>query len=79
MPATNAKLGEHSLLVLHKLGFDLRQQLDETALPIPMELAKLADEVAGYVEWRQVRRQSQTKPSPAADPMEFLVLDRPLV
>lgn len=42
-------------LVLEKIGFDLRPKLEPTLQePLPSHLQKLADEVDGYVEWRDV-------------------------
>ena len=74
-------LGRHSLLILHKLGFDLRQQFGDTfEAPLPRQLASLADEVAGYAEWRDVDgRSPQAKPPglPASEP--FMSLDLPLI
>lgn len=49
------RLGCRSLLVLMKLGFDLRAHYDEVvAAPLPHDLQALADRVDGYVEWRDV-------------------------
>ena len=81
MQAASANLGSHALLVLHKLGFDLRQQLDATLeAPLPPELARLADEVDRYAEWRDVPGAPPQSPS-AAPPLqsEFMVLDTPLL
>lgn len=79
--AVKPKLGRHSLLVLHKLGFDLRRHCGETfEAPLPLRLASLADEVAGYAEWRDVdERSPQAKPPglPATKP--FLSLDFPFM
>jgi hypothetical protein len=51
----SAQLGCRSPLVLAKLGHDLRPQLQETfASPLPEPIQRLADEVDGYVEWRDV-------------------------
>ena len=79
--AAKPNLGRHSLLVLQKLGFDLREQFSETfEAALPSQLASLADEVAGYAEWRDVDgRSPQAKPPglPASEP--FMSLDLPLI
>jgi hypothetical protein len=81
MLATHPNLGCHSLLVLHKLGFDLREQLGNTfEAPLPSRLAQLADEVAGYAEWRDVDgRSPQAGPPglPATKP--FMSLEVPFM
>jgi hypothetical protein len=81
MQAAHANLGSHALLVLHKLGFDLRQQLDATLeAPLPPELARLADEVDRYAEWRDVAEPPPQGPVAATPvPSEFVVLDTPLL
>ncbi|MBM0206107.1 hypothetical protein JNW90_26135 [Micromonospora sp. STR1s_5] len=51
----SVQLGCRSPLVLAKLGFDLRSQLQGTlSSPLPDPVQRLADEVDGYVEWRDV-------------------------
>ena len=51
----SAQLGCRSPLVLAKLGHDLRSQLQATfSGPLPERIQLLADEVDGYVEWRDV-------------------------
>ena len=51
----SAHLGCRSPLVLAKLGFDLRSQLQDTfSSPLPDRILRLADEVDGYVEWREL-------------------------
>ena len=63
----DAHLGFRSRLVLEKLGFDLRPYLDETLrAPLPARLQRLADELGGYAEWRDIGPPAQ--PAPAAAP-----------
>lgn len=58
-----AKLGCRSPLVLAKLGYDLRAQLQDTfSSPLPARLKRLADQVDGYVEWRDVNRPPPGEP-----------------
>ena len=53
----SVQLGCRSPLVLAKLGFDLRSQLEDTfAGPIPTRIQRLADQIDGYVAWRDVGR-----------------------
>ena len=81
MPIPLPNLGRHSVLVLHKLGFDLRQQFEDTfESPLPLELAKLADEVGGYAEWRDLDgRPPQTQPPEEPESPRFLALDMPFL
>ena len=65
--AANTHLGCQSRLVLEKLGFDLRPYLDETLrAPLPERLQKLADELGGYAEWRDIGPPPEPAPSPSA-------------
>ena len=79
--AAKPNFGRHSLLVLHKLGFDLRQQLGDTfEAPLPLQLASLADEVAGYAEWRDVDgRSPQAQPPGVPATKPFMSLDMPFM
>jgi len=54
------KLGSQPMLILHKLGFDLRKQLDDTlAAPLPPRLRELCDELMGFADWRDVDRRER--------------------
>lgn len=53
--SANTHLGFRSRLVLEKLGFDLRRFFDgQVSEPLPPRIQRLADELAGYAEWRDV-------------------------
>lgn len=49
------KLGCRSLLVMMKLGFDMRAHYDHVLVdPLPEHLQILADRIEGYAEWTEV-------------------------
>lgn len=55
----DSMLGCRSPLVQAKLGHDLRAYLDDTLnAPLPPRLQALSDELAGYVDWRDVSSDS---------------------
>ena len=81
-PAISTKFGCRLPLVLAKLGFDLRSQLDDTfSAPIPARIQRLADQVDGHVEWRDVgpepRASSAEERSTDEIWREFVEADQP--
>jgi hypothetical protein len=60
------QLGCRSPFVLAKLGYDLRGQLEDTfSSPLPPRLKRLADQLDGYVAWRDVGAPPQADPEPS--------------
>lgn len=66
----NMQMGCRSRLVLEKLAFEVGRQMEDTLrAPLPDRLQRLADELEGYAEWRDVGSSSPTPPArPPRDP-----------
>ena len=59
------KLGCRSMLVLLKLGFDMRPYYDDVLnAPLPPALQTLSDELAGYAAWTDAAGSGEPRDMP---------------